>query len=159
MRIVAGAVALAGFPFVALQQYPFGLIRSSYESEAYHVALCLEVAFALICGAIFYLQKPWLPTWLILVIFFVHFGAWGWVTSSYVNAPLLISTFRGSPYYHSWAWTVGLTLLSILFNFGFPIIGLLASMLWVGYIKCPAGRQRLDVLTSKTNDASAALDD
>jgi hypothetical protein len=120
LHAFAGAVAILAFPLAAtLVPFGFGFIFSSSRIEAYHFALFLEVMFVLICGILYYLRKPPLSTALMIPILFSHFGVWAWLTSSYVDVPAFVRTFRGSAYYRSWAWTLGLLSLSMIFNLGF----------------------------------------
>lgn len=137
LRSIAGAVAIVGFP-LAGTFVPFGFISAFSRIEAYHRGLFLEVILVVICAGLYYWRKTPLSVPLVIVVFLFHFGLWAWVTSSYINVPEFISNLRASAYYHPWGRTLGSLGLAMIFNFGFPAFGLLASLTWVWYVRCPS---------------------
>ena len=140
LRTIAGAVAIVGFPLASVF-VPFGFVSAPSRIEAYHRALFLEVVLVVICAVLYYRRKPMFSMPLIILMLFLHFGVWAWITSSYVNVPAFINDLRSSEYYHPWRRTLGSLSLAMAFNFGFPILGFLASITWASYVRYPSEKQ------------------
>jgi hypothetical protein len=127
LQAVAGLICIASFPLSTrgtLFIHPF---RPGVD---YHAGLPLELALVLICAGIYFWRKQFLPRWLMLTILLFHLVVWAWATSSYFNF-LQIDALRNSEYYHPWPRTLGVIVFGAVFNFGFPILGFLASATWV----------------------------
>lgn len=127
MQAVAGLICITAFPFSTRSSLFLHPFRPGVD---YHAGLLLELAVVLTCAGIFFWRKQLLPRWLMLTILLFHFVAWAWVTSSYFNF-LQIDALRNSEYYHPWPRTLGVLSFGAVFNFGFPILGFLASATWV----------------------------
>jgi len=134
LRTIAGVVAIVGFP-LAGTLVPFGFISAASRIDAYHRGLFLEVIIVVICAVLYYRRKPLFSMPLIVLVVLLHFGVWTWITSSYVNVPAFITDLRSSEYYHPWRRTLGSLSLAMAFNFGFPILGFLASITWACYVR------------------------
>lgn len=134
LRIIAGAAAIVGFP-LACMFVPYAFVSADIRVGAYHRALLLELIFVLICGTLYYLRKPPLSIPLMVLVLCLHFAIWAWIASCYVNVPVFISTLRSSEYYHPWRRTLGSLSLAMAFNLGFPVLGLVASLSWVRYVR------------------------
>jgi hypothetical protein len=135
LRTIAGAIAIAAFPTATLF---FGLAYPDCCAELNKIGLALETVFVLICGILFYLNKPWISRPLMILALVLHFSLWAWATSSYVNVPSFfsdISILRNSEYYHPWRRTLGALAFKTVFKYGFSAFGLLASIIWVRYIR------------------------
>src|SRR5271169_5122586 len=132
LRTIAGAVAVAGFPFATLL---CGFFWPSYRISFCDWALFLEVAIIFTCGALYYSRKRVVTAPLLISVLLLHFVMWAWLTSSYVNALAFVREMRSTDYYHPWGRTLGSLAISIVFNFGFPIFGFLASLTWVRYVR------------------------
>lgn len=135
LRTVAGAAAIGAFPIANLV---FGLTYSSCCAEVNRIGLALEVIVVLTCGILFYLRIGRISGPLMIVALVLHFTMWAWVTSSYFNIPAFVSDMRSFEYYHPWRRTLGSLTFKMVFNFGFPAFGLLASVLWVRYVRPPS---------------------
>jgi hypothetical protein len=128
---VAGSVAIAGLPVMALA----GFIDPAHRLGVYNFGLSLEVIGVLIVAALYYVRRPSISSLLMGIILLLHFCLWAWLTSKFVNVRAFISTLRGSAYYHSWLWTLGLLFISTIFNFGFVVLGFVSSMTWARYVR------------------------
>jgi len=131
LRTVAGGVAIVAFPVVALK-FPFGFILTNDLSGAVEIVLILEVVVVLACGFLYFVRNRLISALLMSLLLFLHFALWAYLTESYVNVPELFRLVRDVPNLHP--WSLGLW-LSIVFRAGFPLIGLLASVIWVGYVR------------------------
>jgi hypothetical protein len=139
LRTASGAAAIAMFPLA--MWIPAG---PAYQIAPYHIAL-LEVIVVLTCGVLYYLRKSPLSTMLMLIVLLVHFTIWAWLRGSYFDVFACISDYRSNTYYHSWGRTLSVCSLKMLYTFGFPVIGLLASMTWVRYVRrIPDSAKMLD---------------
>jgi hypothetical protein len=134
LRTLAGATAITSFP-LAVWIFPAGFFSPVYRFEAYHIGLFCEVMVIVFYAILHYLRRPPLSSALMLIALVIHFTIWAWVTGSYANIPACLSDFRNSTDYHSWWWSGSLCSLRMIFTFGFPVIGFLASVTWVSYIK------------------------
>jgi len=132
LRTVAGVAAIAAFPIANLV---FGLTYSSCCVKASKMGLAFELIVVLICGILFYPGKRWIPGPLMIVVLVLHFTMWAWETSSYFNIPAFVSDMRSFEYYHPWRRTLGSLGFKMVFTFGFPAFGLLASVIWVRYVR------------------------
>ena len=118
----AGGLALGILPIFYLV-FPSSAMGPSRVMP--HTApLLAETVCVLICGLLFYLKR--LPiSWAgCLAFVLLHFGLWGWMTSSYVSLQR----------YRHGLWNLG-TWVSIAFYFGFPLIGFLSSVTWGLYVR------------------------
>src|SRR5947209_7373604 len=142
LQTVAGACAIALLPFVALV-YP-GLFPypAYYELKAHNMMLLSEMLIILACGLLFYLQQPWLSARLMLACLLGHFIFLAWFTGSYDNPIDCISVFRASVFYHPWLRTLSVCFLRVLFRCGFPLVGLNASLIWMGYLRRVPGPKK-----------------
>jgi len=140
---IGGVVSIASLPIAACLSL-FGIGPSTYHFEAYRAELYLEVVVVLICALLFYFRKRFLTIPLMIVVLVLHFAIWAWVTGCYVNIPSSFEALRSSAYYHPWKRTLGTLSLAVIFNFGFPVIGFLASLTWALYIKL-SGRAPLAI--------------
>jgi hypothetical protein len=139
LRTVAGASAIAMFPLA--MWIPSG---PAYQIAPYHIAP-LEVIVVVVCGVLHYLRKTLLSTPLMLIVLLVHFTIWAWLRGSYFDVFACISDYRSSTYYHPWGRTLSVCSLKMLYTFGFPVIGLLASLTWVRYVRrIPDSAKMLD---------------
>lgn len=132
LRTVSGALAVASFPFATLL---YGFFRPSHRNSLVDWALFLEVAIILTCAALYYLRNRFVTAALLIAVLVFHFAMWAWLTSSYFDALAFIREMRSTEYYHPWGRTLSSLGISIVFNFGFPIFGFLASLTWVRYVK------------------------
>jgi hypothetical protein len=132
LTIIAGAVSIAALPIATLF---FGLVRPDCCVGATKFALALELLLVVSCSILFYLRKLFISEPLMILVLALHFISWAWATSSYVNIPALITVLRTSEYYHPWIRTLGCVTLAMAFNFGFPVIGFVASVMWIRYIR------------------------
>lgn len=130
LKTIAGVSAIVIFPMA--MWLPAG---PAYQIAPYHIAPT-EVVVVLFCGAVYYLRKLPISDPLMLAILLVHFITWAWITGRYEDIPYCINTFWNSaPYYHSCGWAFGLCSVSAIFMFGFPVIGLLAGVTWMRYVR------------------------
>lgn len=132
LRTMAGGLAIAAFPIAALF---FGLTYPECCAGPRTFALALELVLVMSCGILFYLKKLFISEPMFILVLALHFISWAWVTSSYVNIPALMTGLRSSEYYHPWTRTLSCATLAMAFNFGFPVIGFVASAMWVRYIR------------------------
>jgi hypothetical protein len=132
LRTISGALAVASFPFATLL---YGFSRPSWRNSLFDWALFLEVAIILTCAVLYYLRNRFVTAGLLIAFFVFHFAMWAWLTSSYFDPLAFIGEMRSTGYYHPWGRTLSSLGISIVFNFGFPIFGLLASLTWVRYVK------------------------
>jgi hypothetical protein len=119
LRTIAGAAAIAAFPMA---------------TGVYRTGLWVEVIAVLVCVVLYYLRRLSIPLMIPILVF--HFVFWAWETSSYYDVSTLVGALRGSEYYHPWARTLGVASFAVVFYFGFPVIGLFASVIWIWYVKC-----------------------
>jgi hypothetical protein len=134
LRYLAGAFAIAGFPIVVLQ-VPFGFIFTNDFTGVLKIGLILEVIVILTCGLFCFARTQLISVPLMVLLLFLHFAFWAHFTESYVNVPDLVRLVRDVPYLHP--WSLGLW-MSIAFHAGFPLIGLLTSVIWVYYVRRPS---------------------
>jgi hypothetical protein len=123
---IAGATAIAAFPIGALL---LGLADPGCCIRNNKLVLFLELLAVLTCAGLF-LRKRFAGLWMIMALT-SHFLLWALVTSSYVNVLELLRVLRSSAYYHPWPRTFASLSMAMIFYFGFPVIGLLASVIWV----------------------------
>jgi hypothetical protein len=135
LRTVAGAVSIAAFPIATLF---FGLTYPDCCADTSKIGLGLELTVVVVCAILFYSRKPLIPGSLMIVILVLHFILWGWATSSYVNVVASASALRSDAYYDSWERTLGVLGFEVAFKFGFPVFGLLASLIWVRFVRRPS---------------------
>jgi hypothetical protein len=135
LRTVAGAVSIAAFPIATLF---FGLTYPDCCADTSKIGLGLELTVVVVCAILFYRRKPLIPGSLMIVILVLHFILWGWATSSYVNVVASASALRSDAYYDSWERTLGVLGFEVAFKFGFPVFGLLASLIWVRFVRRPS---------------------
>ena len=125
---IGGAVALAGFPVVALC-FPLYFLQSVAYERRFEIGsgwLVLEAALVLICGVVYYFQRWPFRSLTSIGLLLVHFGFWSWLTGTHVN---LLNEARR---YHS----VGPAFwVSICFYWGFPALGFLASLAWAFFLR------------------------
>jgi hypothetical protein len=131
MRTIAGAAAIAAYPIATLF---YGLAYPDCCNEAARIVFSLEVIIVLICGILFYLRKGRISGPLMIVALALHFTLWAWITSSYFNIPEFVSATRTAYYHPSWRRTLASLGLEMVFTFGFPAFGFLASFTWVRYL-------------------------
>jgi hypothetical protein len=132
LRTIAGTLAIAVFPLVALYS-PFAFFGPNHPSGASRIGLTLEVAGVLFVGILYYLGKNWFSYTFLISVMAAHFVLWAWLTSSYVSVYAIVRMVRDVPTVHSWSldmWS------SIIFRVGSPLIGLLASLTWASYVRC-----------------------
>lgn len=125
MRTVAGALALAGFPFFSLTDRFAHLMP--LRTDAYAPFLLFETLVVLLCATLFYVGKWHLPAGLSIALLFLHFTLWAWITETWVSP---IREIRGYGLASLGIW------ISTLFHFGFPLLGFLSSLAWARYLKC-----------------------
>jgi hypothetical protein len=133
MRTVAGAVALAGFPFFALTDRFAHL--APLRIEAYAFFLVFETLVVLLCAIFYYLRKWPLPAGPSVILLFLHFSLWAWATGSWVNP---LQEVRGYGFGGVGIW------ISTLFHFGFPLMGFLSSLTWARYLNCGRAHSKAD---------------
>jgi hypothetical protein len=127
LQAVAGLICITAFPFSTRRSLFIHPFRPGLD---YHAWLLLELAVVLICAGIYFSRKQLHSRWIMLTILLFHFVVWALATSSYFNF-LQIDALRNSEYYHPWPRTLGVIVFGAVFNFGFPILGFLASATWV----------------------------
>jgi hypothetical protein len=134
LQAMAGPFAVALWPLVVVI-YPGMVSVNAYDrGESYTPAFFLEIVVILLCTTFYYLRKPIFSIPVMLVILIAHFAFWTLLTHSYDNFPECIHDFRNTNYYHPWRRTLSVCSLRLLFDCGFPIIGLLASLSWMRYL-------------------------
>jgi hypothetical protein len=134
--VSAGAVALAGFPVVALL-YPSSFFQTLAFEDRFAVGfpwLICELVAVLACALLFSLDKWPVPAITSLVVCALHFGFWSWLTGMHVNIP-----DEGRRYWsvralqHGPLWLA--FLLSIWFFWAFAVLGFLATLTWGFYLR------------------------
>jgi len=133
LRVGAGALAIVAFP-VATQLLAFGRSSDASPIEGSQVVLTLETAVVLICGVLFLRRNRLISVRRLIALLICHFVLWAWMTSSYINVFSFVRDMRASVYYHPWGRTLCSLSAAMVFNFGFPAFGFLASLSWVLYI-------------------------
>lgn len=118
VRSLGGALALLSFPLL----YVFSTTVSYDIHLPSRFVIWLELLLVLFFAGCFYVLKPARSVPVAVFVIVVHFTFWGWATESYLNP---VDLMRSNP-----AWTAGFW-ISVLFHFGFPVFGALASVLWV----------------------------
>lgn len=132
LRGFSGIVVALAFPIAALffgASFPNSRVNTSW------IWLALEVLIVLAFCILYYVHKPRISTRLPVIVFLVHFSLWTWAASNFTGVVGLVNTLRSSEYYHPWMRTLGSLGFALAFNFGFPVIGLLSSLTWLGYLK------------------------
>jgi hypothetical protein len=129
--LVAWCFCVSGFPAYALCfpfDFPFHFYPpplSDFSSPpliivgSNRIWLALETAAVLFGGILFYVRKwlaPLVPTILLL---FLHFSLWAWLTHSYVTPEWEARA------YGSWSSSV---LISTACSFGFPVLGFISTL-------------------------------
>jgi len=137
LRTVGGAFVIIGFAFFALRfpVYFFDPSRISFGGFWFP----LEAMVALIVGILYYLRKWPLPAWIGLLLLFLHFGLWAWVTGCWVSPPQEIRAYG--------LGSLGIW-ISAAFYWGFPVIGFFSSLIWGLYVRLPTS----NVATIPTHD-------
>jgi hypothetical protein len=119
---------LAAFPLFSLI-FPWFLF-CPFRLASNRLWLAFEAAFVITCGVTYRLRK-WPPGVLpALVVPLSHFALWAWATGSWVN-PLRELHVYGF-------WSLG-AWISLMFYFGFSMLGFLASLPW-GRTEAPQGQ-------------------
>lgn len=131
MRTIAGAAAIAAYPIATLF---YGMAYPDCCNETSRIVFSLELIIVLICGILFYLRKDWISGPIMIVALALHFILWAWITSSYFNIFEYVSVRRAAFYHPSWGRTLASLGLDMVFTFGFPAFGFLASLTWVRYV-------------------------
>jgi hypothetical protein len=132
---LAGLTGITLFPIV--MKPSLFVFEPTYRFQFLNIMFLSEVGVVLVCALLFGPRKRFIAFPVFVTALIAHFTLWAWLTSSYINIPLLLSSLRNSAYYQPWPRTLGTLSLAILFNFGFPVIGFLASLTWALYIKKP----------------------
>lgn len=129
--ILATLFAIAGFPIYALCfpfDFPFHLYPpplADFSSPPLIIVasnrfwLSMEVAATLFGGILYCLRKWKVSLVATVLLLFLHFSLWAWLTHGYVTPRWEIRA------YGSWSWAA---LISTAFYFGFPVLGLLSTL-------------------------------
>ena len=128
LRTLAGMCALGGFPVLALHTPGYFFQTLAYEDRfaiARGWALC-ELAIVLICALLYYVRRWPAPNAASVLLLISHFGFWSWLTGTHRN-PILEARAYGSLTLGFW--------FSLVFFWGFPVLGFLASLAWGLYVK------------------------
>jgi hypothetical protein len=131
LRVFAGGMAVVAFP-LAKGSFVIGRYSNAHPIEG--IGLALEIVFVLICGGLFLLKNRLISSLQLSALLLVHFALWAGVTSSYIDVFSFVTDIRASAYYHPWGRALGTLAIAIVFNFGFPVIGFLASLSWMRYL-------------------------
>lgn len=139
MRTAAGVAAIAVYPIATL--YTGLLTGNDCCAASYKIRYALEVMIVLTCGILFYLKNRRISVPLMIVALALHFSIWAWITSSYFNILEFFNAQRTAFYHPSWSRVLASLGVNIVFTFGFPVFGFLASLTWVRYVRrAPQGR-------------------
>jgi hypothetical protein len=123
LEIIGGAVAVVGFPTFYLV-----FASSSFSANGggtHRPWPWLEIALALVFCALFYFRKFPIPAFIAVLLLGLHFVYWGWVAGSWSGVVVVRSYILWSPAF--WILT--------LFYAGFPLIGILSSLIWGKYLR------------------------
>jgi hypothetical protein len=129
MRTLGGAVSIAGFPLLVVTM-PFVLLHRLII-EAYAPIFVFETFLVLLCGGLYHLRKWPVPESLSLVLLFLHFGLWAWVSGYWVS-PMWEVRVYGIGSLGIW--------ISTAFYIGFPVLGFLSTLSWALYDRSVPGR-------------------
>ena len=122
-RILAGMLALAALPLVYLC---FSWTFLSGGSGIRGWWPIVELVAMLCCGVLYYLRTWPPPTILIVTLLALHFSLWSLVTGTYVNVRFEIQHYGlTNPAFY----------VSMMFYFGFPVLGFLSGLAWTGYVR------------------------
>lgn len=142
LRILAGVIALAGFPVIALFN-PRSFFQSLDFEDRFAVGspwLICEVTAVLVCALVFYIGKWRLPTAVSILLCALHFGFWSWLTGMHVSP---LDEARGywcvRALHHTPLWPA--FLISIWFYWAFPVLGFLAAFTWATYTDGQRGKE------------------
>lgn len=124
LHIFAGAFAIVGYPFFALQFND--LFFSSPSISGHEISLFLETVAVLAGGVLYYLRSRLLPPVAGALIILAHFSLWAWVTRSYGNPFGLIGAYHPGFIVPAPGVALGIC-ISLLFHYGFPVIGFLSA--------------------------------
>jgi hypothetical protein len=144
LRTIAGSLSVLGLPVAALIlggfSNPAGEILVGdyyqwfYPTEAYRLALWVEVLVVFACVVLYYLKPGRVSGWLGSVLLLLHFSLWSWASGSHVSLPGLARAY-GSLRIAFW--------ISSAYYWGLPVIGFVSSLCWLWYIRPPSvNRQR-----------------
>jgi hypothetical protein len=122
MRTVGGAMSFTGFPLLVMT-VPL-LFFPPLTIEKYAPILVFETLLALLCGGLYHLRKWPVPEALSLVLLFLHFTLWAWVSGCWVS-PMQEVRVYGIGSLGIW--------VSTAFYFGFPFLGFLSTLSWALY--------------------------
>lgn len=129
--IITGLMAVGGFPLLTVYLYPSSVIYDARMTDWRHphlvlTSLIVEIGFALTCMVFYYIRRWPLGGFQSVALLVIHFGFWAWVTGNWANPILEMHLYR--------VISLGMW-ISILFYFGFPVIGLFASIAWGTYVR------------------------
>lgn len=119
VRILGGAVSIAGFPLLVVT-VPL-LFFHPLTIETYAPIFIFETLVVLLCGGLYHFRKWPVPESLSLVLLFLHFGLWAWVSGCWVS-PMQEVRVYGIGSLGFW--------ISIAFYLGFPVLGFLSTLGW-----------------------------
>lgn len=140
---LAGPFAVAGFPVVALR-FPFCFLQGLAYENRFAIAspwLWCELALALTCAIIYHVRKLPLPAVTGILLLILHFGFWSWLTGTHAS-PVREAGAYGS---------MGLAfLISMMFYWGFPVLGFLAALMWGLCTRESAGNRASASIRAKT---------
>jgi len=127
LSTLGGFIALAGFPLIALC-FPTTFFQTLAFERRFPLQtpwLLIELTLVTAGGILFYLRKPRVIPAIGIFILILHFGFWSWLTGTHPN-PLALAQNYGFIRLSFW--------ISLVFYWGFPVIGLLSSLAWGLYV-------------------------
>jgi hypothetical protein len=98
--------------------------------ETYVPLFVLETLAVLLCGGLYHLRKWPVSEGLSLVLLFLHFGLWAWVSGCWVS-PMQEVRIYG-------IGGLGIC-ISRAFYFGFPVLGFLSTLGWALHERSAGG--------------------
>jgi len=126
LRIPAGTLAIAGFPVLAVS-LPISFFRGPEPwSPAASHWLFVEIAISLICAFLYYFRKWPVPAGISVLFLVLHFGFWSWLTGAHLS---LVAAIRWYGFMRAAFWA------SVIFYWGCPVFGFLASLAWGFYVR------------------------
>jgi len=145
LRAFAGAFAIAAYPLFALSFPEFFACRSGIKGN--ETLLSIETVLVLVWGVLYYLRKCSLSWAVAVPLLLSHFSLWAWKAGDYTSILRIIDAYPHGFIHNPHYWSGWLVILegfgisvSMLFYYGFPVIGFLSALSSGWYLKLASDR-------------------